>query len=276
MAREIWITHRTAYEFDESIDGAVIRARLRPPDGPAQTVVESDVHCRPRAAASSRVGDALGAGINRLVFHGPLRHIEITGQSRLLWRPSAAGAAGAARPEAAPTGPSWARPGGRIWRWARQALPDDTPGQDAIDAFMDLIRSDFTFDPRATDGSTAVPRFFGLRRGVCQDYAALAAGCLRARGVPVQLVFGYLIREPDGGHRFEEGQPHAWLSTWDQAAGWRDVDPTTGLRPPGHHITLRRGRGLRDIQPIAGRVRGRPVGQRLTVHVTVVKDAGPS
>lgn len=273
MRREIWITHQTIYEFDDGIDGAAVRVRLRPLDDAAQTVMESEVHCRPRPVERFPV-----PGGERMTFHGPLRRIELTGQSRLQWDPSAAVHRGAAAPESpAPDPvPAWARRDGRIWKWARQALPDGRPTRADVMAFMELIRADFVFDPRATDATTAVPAFFAARRGVCQDYAALAAGCLRARGVPVRLVFGYLIHDPAGGHRFEERQPHAWLSAWDPAAGWRDVDPTTGLTPPAHHITLRRGRRRSDIQPVAGRMRGRPGGQRLLVNVTIVKDlTGP-
>lgn len=267
MRREIWITHQTAYEFDRPVDGVDVRVRLRPVDDHAQRVIESELHCRPRPHERVTV-----TGAERLVFRGPLRRIEVTGQTRLGWDPSAEPQA-EGEPPALAAAPAWAVQGTEIWRWARQALPDREPGRAEIDAFMALIRRDFTFDPRATDATTAVPRFFSRRRGVCQDYAGLAAGCLRARGVPVNVVFGYLIREPAGGHGFEEGQPHAWLSSWAPGAGWRDVDPTTGLAPPSHHVTLRRGRRLRDIQPVAGRVHGPPVGQQLRVHVTVVKNA---
>lgn len=268
MQREIWVTHRTVYEFDDAVDGATIRACLRPLDDAAQTVVESEVHCLPRP-----IERIAARGGERMTFRGPLRRIELTGQSRLRWDPSAGIRSVAKEPPRPDLVPAWARNGGRIWNWARQALPDDRPARDDIAAFMALMRADFVFDAAATDATTTAPAFFVARRGVCQDYARLAAGCLRARGVPVRLVFGYLIHDPAGGHRFEERQPHAWLSVWDpDAACWTDLDPTTGLTPPAHHVTLRRGRRLRDIQPVTGRVHGRPVGQRLVVNVTIVKD----
>lgn len=282
MQQEIWVTHETIYDFDRSIDSATVRARLRPIDNYAQRVLESEVHCHPRPVERTRTVDVNGGAIDRFVVPGPLRRIELRGQSRLAWMPHATGPATGHATEPAPRAdrpdsvPSWARPDGTIWQWARRALPDRDPGPSDIAAFMDMLRTEFAFDPTATQGNTRTPAFFAARRGVCQDYAALAAGCLRARGVPVRLVFGYLIRDPAGGHRFEEGQPHAWLSTWSAGTGWRDADPTTGLFPPANHITLRRGRRLRDVQPVAGRLLAPAVGQQLTVRVTVVKDAGPS
>ena len=41
MARELWITHETSYEFDRNVDGVEVTARLRPIDDPGQEVLES-------------------------------------------------------------------------------------------------------------------------------------------------------------------------------------------------------------------------------------------
>lgn len=279
MQHEIWVTHETVYEFDRSIDGATVRARLRPIDDPSQTTLESEVLCHPRPVHRSRTVDSQGCALDRLVLQGPLRRIEVRGQSRMRWKPDADGPRLDFAPSEADSepAPAWSRPGGGIWNWAKRTLPDRTPAEPDVSAFMEMLRDEFSFDPHATDARTSTPAFFRARRGVCQDYAMLAAGCLRARGIPVRIVLGYLIREPGGGHRFEEGQPHAWLSAWHPGAGWVDSDPTTGLRPPAHHVTLRRGRRLRDVQPVAGRLRAAPhAGQRLTVRVTIVKDTLPS
>jgi len=278
VSREIWLTHETIYDFDRSVDGATVRARLRPIDDDAQTVLESEVLCHPRPAERSSRIAADGRTVERFVMAGPLRRIEIRGQTRLSWTPDAA----ALRASPPPRGdrpdrvPAWARPDGTIWDWASRALPDREPDETQVAAFLDMLRAEFVFDPTATEAATPVPRFFAARRGVCQDYAGLAAGCLRARDVPVRLVFGYLIRDPDGGDRFEEGQPHAWLSYWTAADGWRDADPTTGLVPPTHHLTLHRGMQLRDIQPVAGKILSPDAVQRLSVRITVVKDMSAS
>jgi transglutaminase-like putative cysteine protease len=277
MQRTIWVTHETIYDFDRHIDGVQVQARLRPIDDAAQTVLESDVLCHPAPAARSTTVAANGRRLDRLQIRGPLRRIELRGQSRLAWRPDARGNGEASPPGPSPEPvPAWARPGGAIWDWAGRTLPDGRPSGDSIPRFLARFREEFTFDPNATRAATPVPAFFAARRGVCQDYARLAAGCLRARGVPVRFVLGYLIREPDAAPRFEEGQPHAWLSIWDPAFGWRDADPTTGLAPPSRHLVLGRGRRLRDLQPVSGRLLApRGVEQRMTVRVTIVKDGVP-
>jgi len=272
LRQDVWVTHETVYDFDRPVEAVELRARLRPIDDAAQTVLESDVLCHPRPAERTRSRDG---EVEHLLLRGPLRRLEVRGQSRLSWDPEARAEAADEPPGEPGAAPAWARPGGPIWRWAAATLPA-TPAAPDIAAFLDGFRTRFAFDPAAGDGTTTVPAFFAAGRGVCQDFARLAAGCLQARGVPVRLAFGYLVRAPLAEPRFEVGQPHAWLSAWTADAGWLDADPTTGFAPPSRHITLRRARRLRDLQPVAGRLRaGERAGQRLTVRVTIVKDGIP-
>ncbi|EDP65143.1 Transglutaminase-like domain [alpha proteobacterium BAL199] len=272
MPREIWVTHETIYDFDRDVEGLSVRARLKPVDDDAQTVLESDVLCHPRPERRSQKTDANGNPVEHLLVTGPLKRIELRSQSRIRWSPDAP----AVRPWPQPDGkalavPRWSQSDGGIWSWARQALPDARPNPADVAAFMELIGSTFTFDPSASDATISVPAFFAAKRGVCQDYARLAAGCLQARGLETRLVLGYLIRQPDDGPRFEVSQPHAWLSIWNPSEGWMDLDPTTGFSPPSHHITLRRGRRLRDVQPVSGVLVATPrAEQRLGVRVTIV------
>lgn len=269
VRREVWVTHETVYEFDRPVGSVELLCRLRPPDTASQSVLESAVICHPRPAwrRPARGGE-------RMLLQGPLRRLEIRGQSRLCWDPGAAAGDGRA-PATADRVPAWARPGGPIWAWSAERLPQ-APAPAAIAGFLAAFRESFAFDPAAGSGTTPIPAFFRARRGVCQDFARLAAGCLQARGVPVRLVFGYLVREPGGEPRFETGQPHAWLSYWTAGQGWTDADPTTGLVPPSHHLTLRRARRLRDLQPVSGRTHDADAGRhRLSVRVTIVKEDVP-
>lgn len=270
MRQEIWITHETIYDFDRPVEAVELRARLRPLESARQRVLESQVVCHPRPARRSAGRDGRAV---RMQLDGPLRRVELHGQSRLLWDPAAPDAAGGA-PPAGTAAPVWAKPGGRIWEWAAARIPL-SPTADDIAGFLAGFREAFSFDPAVGDGTVPVPAFFAARRGVCQDFARLAAGCLQARGVPVRLVFGYLVRNPAGEPRFETAQPHAWLTAWTAEAGWCDADPTTGLPPPDHHLTLQRGARLRDLQPVTGRILGGGAGQRVSARVTIVKDAIP-
>src|SRR5262249_21333999 len=61
-----------------------------------------------------------------------------------------------------------------------------TPRRPIVGAISDLtsrIHADFKFDSRATSVDTPIADVLRHRRGVCQDFAHLATGCLRALGL---------------------------------------------------------------------------------------------
>lgn len=53
-----------------------------------------------------------------------------------------------------------------------------------------------------------------LKKGVCQDFAHLQVGCLRAMGIPVKYVCGYMETLPPPGQEKRGGADatHAWIS----------------------------------------------------------------
>ncbi len=55
-------------------------------------------------------------------------------------------------------------------------------------------------------------------KGICYDYAALAAAMLRANGIPCQLIMGN-VKTPDGGTVL-----HAWNTIWTDETGWITVE----------------------------------------------------
>ncbi len=56
-------------------------------------------------------------------------------------------------------------------------------------------------------------------RGICFDFASLAAAMLRSQGVPTKMIFGYV--SPDGLY-------HAWNMFYTAETGWVTVQFTTG------------------------------------------------
>ncbi|MET0908913.1 MAG: transglutaminase family protein, partial [Ilumatobacteraceae bacterium] len=107
--------------------------------------------------------------------------------------------------------------------------------------------------------------------GVCQDFAHLAVGCLRALGLAARYVSGYIETEPPPGEARSIGADasHAWCSVWIPDHGWLDFDPTNGVVAPGRHITVGWGRDYADVAPIRGVVIGPSSLQTLWVSVDV-------
>src|SRR5205807_5642266 len=82
------------------------------------------------------------------------------------------------------------------------ARPSFAPGRPLLECVFDLtqrIHAEFHYDPEATTIATPLAEVLAQRRGVCQDFAHLAIGCLRAVGVPARYVSGYLLTNPPPG-----------------------------------------------------------------------------
>lgn len=156
------------------------------------------------------------------------------------------------------------------------ALLSFTPGRPVAEAARDLmhrIHADFSYRPAHTQVSTPILQAFVERVGVCQDFAHVMIGCLRAIGLPARYVSGYLMSQPPPGKPRLIGADasHAWVSVHCAGvpvnAGWVDLDPTNDVVPGTAHVILAYGRDYGDVTPLRGVIRGG--GHELDVRVTV-------
>ncbi|MBP2304239.1 transglutaminase family protein [Azospirillum melinis] len=149
-----------------------------------------------------------------------------------------------------------------------------TPGRPAVAAAINLmnrINHEFAFDPTATTVATPLAAVMRNRRGVCQDFAHIAVGCVRAIGLPARYVSGYLRTLPPPGQPRLVGADvsHAWASVWCGAtAGWLDICPTNACIANRDFITIAWGRDYDDVSPARGVLLG-GAGHGLTVSVDV-------
>lgn len=148
--------------------------------------------------------------------------------------------------------------------WALASLHDERPLAEAAIELMQRIHRDFAYAPASTDISTPISAVFAQRRGVCQDFAHLMLGCLRACGLAGRYVSGYLLTRPPPGQAPLVGADasHAWLSVWVPGLGlplagdWLDLDPTNACVPGVHHVRVAHGRDFGDVTPLRGVIRG--------------------
>ncbi len=133
---------------------------------------------------------------------------------------------------------------------------------------MERIYKDFTYDPSFTTIATPLSDVLRFKRGVCQDFAHLAIGCLRAYGIAARYVSGYVETLPEPGKTRLVGADasHAWFSVYIPAIGWMDFDPTNNKVPHDQHITLAWGRDFSDVTPLKGIAFG---GGQHTLSVSV-------
>lgn len=95
-----------------------------------------------------------------------------------------------------------------------------------VGAVYDYICANVKYDSAkaqavsGTSGYMPVPDdTFRSGKGICFDYASLAAAMLRSQGIPVRIVFGDV--SPDDVY-------HAWNMFWTKETGWVSVKFTSG------------------------------------------------
>jgi transglutaminase-like putative cysteine protease len=160
-------------------------------------------------------------------------------------------------------------------RIADRSFVAGRPIVDAARALCTDIFTEFEFDPHFSNVSTPLADVLSARRGVCQDFAHLAVGCLRSLGLAARYVSGYIETVPPPGQERLVGADasHAWCSVWTPYAGWLDFDPTNDHLPVNDHVTVAWGRDYADVIPVRGVMIGPATGQTLEVEVDVERVA---
>ena len=137
------------------------------------------------------------------------------------------------------------------------ARPSFAPGRPVLECAADLtkrIHEEFTYDDAATDIATTIGEELEIRGGVCQDFAHVLIGAMRAFCLPARYVSGYLLTRPAEGKEKLVGADasHAWVSVWAPGIGWVDFDPTNDMIPRDEHVTIAYGRDFQDVSPVTG------------------------
>src|SRR5262245_53843265 len=280
------IVHTTTYEYSEPVLVSHHVSRLSPRDLGHQECLRRELLVDPSPVVTRDHLDYFGNVMTFFMMEGAHRKLAVSARSRVAMRP---------KPVPPPDAPV-------PWEASRDfdALPPDvieyvfaspsiaitddlveyagpsfTRGRPLMEALRDLterIHTDFTFDPDATTVVTPLRDVMRLQRGVCQDFAQLGIGCLRAVGLAARYVSGYLETMPPPGapHLAGADASHAWLQVFCPGFGWIDVDPTNNLLPIDTHITLGWGRDFNDVSPIRGVILGGG-DHSLTVSVDVTR-----
>ena len=142
--------------------------------------------------------------------------------------------------------------------FSESCFPPGRPLLLGVQALMEKIFSEFTFDAEATQVATPLVEVLERRRGVCQDFAHLMLACVRSRGLAARYISGYLLTQPPPGQPRLIGADasHAWVAVFCPVLGWVDFDPTNNVQPALEHITLAWGRDFSDVSPLRGVILG--------------------
>lgn len=287
------VDHETAYRYDAPVELAHHLGYLRPLSDAWQHVDSYALTVTPAPADIDWAVDGFGNTRCTFALAAPHEALSVRATSRVTVQSRFAGldpGAGlpweeAARrlrydrampyaPEAVFTFPSTYVP--LHAELQAYALLSFTPGRPVAEAALDLmhrIHAEFRYRPAHTQVSTPILHAFQEKVGVCQDFAHVMIGCLRAIGLPARYVSGYLMSQPPPGKPRLVGADasHAWVSVHCAGVpvngGWVDLDPTNDVVPGTAHVILAYGRDYADVTPLRGVIRGG--GHELEVRVTV-------
>ncbi len=271
------VVHKTTYYYGEAVTTSHHEARITPRDTHNQRLFSHELQVRPPPEARRRRFDYFGNRAVHFSLSEPHRELEVLAHSVVEVNPL--------RQPVLEASPPWERVRDRLCSDRKRDMLDayamaleseqvkrsaelsdyavrsfgaERPVLEAVRDLVARIRTDFSYDPRATDVSTPLDEVLRLRRGVCQDFAHLAIGCLRSQGLAARYVSGYLLTLPPPGKPKLVGADasHAWFAAFVPELGWVDFDPTNDMLPSDEHITVAFGRDFSDVTPIRGVILG--------------------
>lgn len=280
MSARYQILHDTHYHYDSPVSLAQQLAHLWPRSCAWQRCTEQRLQISPEPTSRRDELDVFGNPLARLAFERP--HDELQVNARLTvevlarpvldftrspaWEDTRDALAYSGQPLTAERLDAlryrFQSPYVHLKRnfvdFSQSCFPAGRPLLLGVQALMEKIFGEFTFDAEATQVATPLVEVLERRRGVCQDFAHLMLACVRSRGLAARYVSGYLLTQPPPGQPRLIGADasHAWVSVYCPVLGWVDFDPTNNVQPALEHITLAWGRDFSDVSPLRGVILG--------------------
>ncbi|MBA2113890.1 transglutaminase family protein [Bremerella alba] len=268
------VEHKTAYTYSDPASVAHNLLHLRVPTTLRQSVEDFALTVEPKPRSVVSRTDYFGNQVHYFALSEPHGRMTITATSRVTVK----------TPATITVSPDWEElaalaksrefplevrqflfPSRHIrllpilLEYGKAAFTRNRPIVEAAKELTARIYADYKYDSRATSITTPLEEVVRQRHGVCQDFAHVGTGALRALGLPARYVSGYLRTEPPPGKPRLVGADasHAWFSVFcGTELGWVDFDPTNNVIVGTDHITLAHGRDFEDVSPIQGVVMG--------------------
>ncbi|KQX74122.1 MULTISPECIES: transglutaminase family protein [unclassified Aeromicrobium] len=260
MTYQLRIKHTTGYHYEKGAMASFNEARMTPMTTPEQYVLRSRIEITP-APWSYEYRDYWGTTVTSFEVHDPHSDLTVVATSivdtqEVPPKPQAVG-----WDDLTPDVQDewceylvlsdWVAPAAEL-----QELLDglratsERPG-DYARAAVGLLHERLAYVPGSTEVTTTAADAWAAQTGVCQDFAHLSLGALRAAGIPARYVSGYLHPSPDPvvGETVE-GESHAWIEWWD--GEWVAWDPTNAVAPGPRHVVVAKGRDYGDSPPLRG------------------------
>lgn len=273
------IVHRTTMRYAGEVTAAHNELRMIPVSEPGQATLEARVRVRP-LTWSHVYEDHWGTQVMAMESQVPHEVLEIEAtstveRSELPVEAEATGWDAVREDETvdrlseylAQTGRT--EPPAEVLAIAESFADEPTP-RAAARALVQRLHDELTYERGITGWQATAADVWERRGGVCQDFAHLTLGALRAIGVPARYVSGYLTAEDTVVERGATvaARNHAWIELWD--GGWHPLDPTNLSLVGLDHVVIGRGRDYDDVSPFRGMFVGPEVSE-LDIEITYTR-----
>ena len=287
------VKHITEYQYAGRVSHCYNMAHLMPRNCQRQQCISSQLDILPGSAFNVRREDYYGNWAHHFEIHQPHEVLKIVATSDVETRTQASVidlelgvTCGQAREMMATSRDSdtllareflldspMVSVNDELKNYAAPFFADDKPLMTAVKDLTAAIYRDFKYSPASTTVATPINEVMQTRAGVCQDFAHVQIGCLRAMGFAAKYVSGYLETLPPPGQPKMVGTDasHAWLSVYAPGEGWFEFDPTNNCIAAEQHIITAWGRDYFDVTPLCGVIFGGGKQPLLSVSVDVMR-----
>jgi transglutaminase-like putative cysteine protease len=263
----IRVRHETVYRYTTPAKSAIELLRLTPRNHDGQFVIRWRIDVSEDCRLEAH-DDAFGNLTHSFTADGPLSELRVGVEGEVETQDTAGVIRGTVErfpPSLFLRETDLTKPDAAIASFADDVArsADDELGR--LHALQARIFESFSFDADPTNTGTSASQAFGLKRGVCQDYAHVFIASARHLGIPARYIGGHFLRN-DGLTTQEAG--HAWAEGYVTDLGWVAFDPTNGVSATDAHIRVAVGLDYLGAAPIRGaRIGG--AGETLAVTVDV-------
>jgi transglutaminase-like putative cysteine protease len=284
MTWRLRVHHMTRYQYSGMVTASYNEARMTPLSVPGQTTIDARLEIRP-AVRAYRYWDYWGTMVHAFDVHQPHDELTVTATAVVEtspWQPISDVTTWAALASDetldlycelltpshyVPATEALAQEAASL-RASAAASSDPMAAAIAANTF---VHDHMTYRTGSTTVVTSGPEAFAAGNGVCQDFAHILLGILRAMGIPCRYVSGYLYPDAEAGlGQVHAGQSHAWVEAW--VGDWVSLDPTHGGFIGPQYVLVARGRDYADVTPLKGLFTGKPV-KKLEVSVELTRIA---
>lgn len=246
---KLLINHTTDYVYDQAVDYALQKVRLRPSSSVLQDVPNWELHVDGGKIETSYT-DQYGNNVDLVSMDRAGQRLSITAKGTVETR-DANGVLG----KVYGTAPLWhfkqvthqTEPNKQIKAWAKTLQTND----DILDGFHKLseaVLKKIPYETGKTDIETTAAEALDIGYGVCQDHAHIFIAVARQADFPARYVSGYLMLND----QIDQDASHAWAEVHLDSLGWVGFDVSNGVAPDEKYVRIAIGRDAGDAAPISG------------------------